>query len=182
MKPSGIDDKDLGTLSRSWYDFIGRVSQGDVSSKSALACLEQMVAGKAAEMLDTHRRLFDCDAPAHIQEGWSIPEEEQPSGGVRGKIYFDPTKIILRPLNDLVPGGLSAVVLDHLLARKDLIPETWLKGGRKVAFPATVYRVNGDALYRVLGFSPSTCGYSSGFVPTDYVDRDGQYVAAHLTV
>lgn len=87
------------------------------------------------------QRLIDCDAEPFIPEGWQFKPEDQIPGAVSGQIEFDPAKIIFY-LDDQQKDGKSIVgdelkkqlagkpllkanVLDHLLANKILIPESW---------------------------------------------------------
>lgn len=97
---------------------------------------------------------IDCDADPFVPEGWEVRPQDQLPGAARGKMTFDPAEAVLY-LSERQEGRrtakgtelrkelssrpvLPANVLDWLLERPELIPESWK--GQYVFFWGTVYR------------------------------------------
>jgi len=197
VKEKNLGDKDLGKLSRRWHDLVNQLEAGTVSYDAALACLNGVIEGKGDPMLDAYRRLINCDAPPSTSEDSKIYEADQPANRVRGMIYFNPKKIVLHPLNHptSAPLGapLGAVVLEHLMVNRNLIPhDDWFnpKGHRinqYIVFLGDVYRVSKTefsperVVFRSMTFSYQSYSYRTHDVETDYANPGREYMAAYLT-
>ncbi len=157
-----VTDEQLDQLGRKYHDLSSCVRGGTLSIERALGVMQDLIDGNFDAILQSLRRLINCDAKPYLPDDWSIEPEDQIKSGVRGEITFDPAKVVAHfvygqkngqtilgfDLKKLLEGRLvlPANVLDYLFANTNLIPDSWKideKGQtRHLYFWGTIYRAS----------------------------------------
>lgn len=126
------------------------------------------------------KHIIDCSSTPFCPKGWSIHEEDQLPSRFRGKLEWDPTKLVLHlddrqengrdisgielrdRLAQLNPSLLPAQVLDYLLEHRELISGE--QKSKAIFFWGSIYRdLDSTLAVRYLTHDNPTRTYHSGF-------------------